>query len=560
MCVEWVFPHSFWLENGYEDRETNGRVAQEMKTEFVIALTQLAAERNLPKEVILKTVESALVPIFKKTSFAPDQEITVKILTQTGDVKVFAPKKVVKRRTDPRKEMLLSEARKLKAEAQVGEVIEVECTPENAGRIAAQTAKQVILQGLREAERDAIFGEYADKEGDVVSGVVNGIEPKHIRVDLGKAEAILPLAEQMVTDRYRMGQRLKYYLLKVLRTARGTQLVVSRTHQNLLRRLFEIEIPEVYNGTVEIKAVAREPGYRSKVAVAARQEGVDAVGSCLGLRSIRMQNITKELGGEKIDIIQWHPDPTVFIGNALSPASIVKVEINGNEKSASVVVPDKQLSLAIGKGGQNARLAARLTGWRIDIKSTSMLEGGAAPRVGEVSKAEKAVPSEAVAVLEPVEQVVEAEAVPEAVASVVGEVEEQVAAPAAAEEVQPVVISPEEPVEVPAETETAQRIYSFEEILSEIEAVTGSIKKRYSKKKVEDKPVTVLDTSPRKGKKGSVGKDEDLAGKPKSKKSIRRQPVLEDFDDDSGGDDGVGDDVGGGGDDGGEEESRAPGA
>ncbi|OGO01277.1 MAG: transcription termination/antitermination protein NusA, partial [Chloroflexi bacterium RBG_13_53_26] len=397
------------MENVYEDRETNGRVAQEMKTEFVIALTQLAAERNLPKEVILKTVESALVPIFKKTSFAPDQEITVKILTQTGDVKVFAPKKVVKRRTDPRKEMLLSEARKLKAEAQVGDVIEVECTPENAGRIAAQTAKQVILQRLREAERDAIFGEYADKEGDVVSGVVNGIEPKHIRVDLGKAEAILPLAEQMATDRYRMGQRLKYYLLKVLRTARGTQLVVSRTHQNLLRRLFEIEIPEVYNGTVEIKAVAREPGYRSKVAVAARQEGVDAVGSCLGLRSIRMQNITKELGGEKIDIIQWHPDPTVFIGNALSPASIVKVEINGNEKNASVVVPDKQLSLAIGKGGQNARLAARLTGWRIDIKSTSMLEGGAAPRVGEVSKAEKAVPSEAVAVLEPVEQVVEAE-------------------------------------------------------------------------------------------------------------------------------------------------------
>ena len=551
--MEWVFPHSFWLENGYEDRETNGRVAQEMKTEFVIALTQLAAERNLPKEVILKTVESALVPIFKKSSFAPDQEISVKILSQTGDVKVFAPKKVVKRRTDPRKEMLLSEARKLKADAQVGDVIEVECTPENAGRIAAQTAKQVILQRLREAERDAIFGEYADKEGDVVSGVVNGIEPKHIRVDLGKAEAILPLAEQMATDRYRMGQRLKYYLLKVLRTARGTQLVVSRTHQNLLRRLFEIEIPEVYNGTVEIKAVAREPGYRSKVAVAARQEGVDAVGSCLGLRSIRMQNITKELGGEKIDIIQWHPDPTVFIGNALSPASIVKVEINGNEKNASVVVPDKQLSLAIGKGGQNARLAARLTGWRIDIKSTSMLEGGAAPRVGEVSKAEKAVPSEAVAVLEPVEQVVEAEAVPEAVASVVGEVEEQVAAPAAAEEVQPIVISPEEPVEVPAETETAQRIYSFEEILSEIEAVTGSIKKRYSKKKVEDKPVTVLDTSPRKGKKGSVGKDEDLVGKPKSKKAIRRQPVLEDFDDDSGGDDGVGDDVGGGDDDGGEE-------
>jgi N utilization substance protein A len=497
-----------------------------MKTEFVIALTQLAAERNLPKEVILKTVESALVPIFKKTSFAPDQEISVKILSQTGDVKVYTRKKVVKRRSDPRQEMLLSEARKLQAGAQVGDVLEVECTPENAGRIAAQTAKQVILQRLRDAERDAIFGEYADKEGEVVSGVVNAVELKHIMVDLGKAEAILPLAEQITTDRYRVGQRLKFYLLKVLRTSRGTQLVVSRTHQSLLRRLFEIEIPEVYNGTVEIKAVAREPGHRSKVAVAARQEGVDAVGSCLGLRSIRIQNITKELSGEKIDVIQWYPDPTVFIGNALSPASIVKVEIDGDEKSANVVVPDRQLSLAIGKGGQNARLAARLTGWRIDIKSTSMLEEGTAPKVGEVPKAE-----EAVAVAEPVEEAVEAEPAPEAVASVVGE--EEVAAPAEAEQVQPLLISPEEPLELAAESETEapQRVYSFEEILSEIEAVTGSLKGRYSRKKVEDKPVTVLETKAKKGKKGGVAKDDDLAGKPKTKKAIRRQPVLDDYED-----------------------------
>ena len=501
-----------------------------MKTEFVIALTQLAAERNLPKEVILKTVESALVPIFKKTSFAPDQEISVKIVSQTGDVKVFTRKKVVKRRSDPRQEMLLSEARKLRVDAQVGDVLEVECTPENAGRIAAQTAKQVILQRLRDAERDAIFGEYVDKEGDVVSGVVNAVELKHIMVDLGKAEAILPLAEQITTDRYRVGQRLKFYLLKVLRTSRGTQLVVSRTHQSLLRRLFEIEIPEVYNGTVEIKAVAREPGHRSKVAVAARQEGVDAVGSCLGLRSIRIQNITKELSGEKIDVIQWYPDPAVFIGNALSPASIVKVEIDGDEKSASVVVPDKQLSLAIGKGGQNARLAARLTGWRIDIKSTSMLEEGAAPKVEEVRRAE-----EAVALAEPAVEAVEAEPTPEPVASVVAEegVEEEVAAPAEAEQVQPLVVSPEEPLELAAESETEapQRVYSFEEILSEIEAVTGTLKGRYSKKKVEDKPVTVLETKAKKGKKGGTGKDDDLAGKPRTKKAMRRQPVLDEYED-----------------------------
>jgi N utilization substance protein A len=501
-----------------------------MKTEFVIALTQLAAERNLPKEVILKTVESALVPIFKKTSFAPDQEINVKILSQTGDVKVYAQKKVVKRRSDPRKEMLLSEARKHKAEAQVGDVIEVECTPENAGRIAAQTAKQVILQRLRDAERDAIFGEYADKEGDVVSGVVNAIDARHIMVDLGKAEAILPLAEQMATDRYRLGQRHRYYLLKVLRTSRGTQLVVSRTHQHLLRRLFEIEIPEVYNGTVEIKAVAREPGHRSKVAVSARQEGVDAVGSCLGLRSIRIQNITKELGGEKIDVIQWYPDPAIFIGNALSPASIVRVDIDGDEKSASVVVPDKQLSLAIGKGGQNARLAARLTGWRIDIKSTSMLEGAVAPRVKEAERAEEAVAAEIVPVAEvPGEaEEVDVEVLPEAAAATVAEAE--VAAPVeealpAAEVALPVEFTAE------PEAEPPQRVYSFEEILSEIEVVTGNLKGRYSKKKVEDKPVVILDTKGRKGKKGGAVKDDDVAGKPKARKGARRQVIADDFDD-----------------------------
>ena len=223
-----------------------------MKTEFVIALTQLAAERNLPKEVILRTMESALVPIFKKTSFAPDQEIWVKISSQTGEVKVFARKTVVKRRKDPRQEMLVSEARKHKPEAQVGDILEVEATPEDAGRIAAQTAKQVILQRLREAERDAIFGEYADKEGDIVSGVVHAVEAKHVSIDLGKAEGLLLQAEQMAADHYRIGQRLKLYLMKVMRTAKGTQLILSRTHQGLLRRLFELEVPEIFNGTVEI--------------------------------------------------------------------------------------------------------------------------------------------------------------------------------------------------------------------------------------------------------------------------------------------------------------------
>jgi len=503
-----------------------------VKTEFVIALTQLAAERNLPKEVILRTMESALVPIFKKTSFAPDQEIWVKISSQTGEVKVFARKTVVKRRKDPRQEMLLSEARKHKPEAQVGDVLEVEATPEDAGRIAAQTAKQVILQRLREAERDAIFGEYADKEGDIVSGVVHAVEAKHVSVDLGKAEGLLVQAEQMATDHYRIGQRLKLYLMKVMRTAKGTQLILSRTHQGLLRRLFELEVPEIFNGTVEIKAVAREPGVRSKVAVAARQEGVDAVGSCLGLRSIRIQNITKELGGEKIDVIQWHPDPNVFIGNALSPAATTSVEISTEEKTASVVVPDKQLSLAIGKGGQNARLAARLTGWRIDIKSTSMVEGAAPPKAEAALEEAVAPPAS-----EAVEATVEAAGLELAVATPEAAVAAEEEAAAAVEEAKPVAVPaeakaapapkviPEEAPEAPEEA--APRTLTFEEILSQLEAIPERRgRPRYT---TEDKMGIVVDTKPKKGKKAGPA-DEEPGVKPKVKKGTKRRVTIEDED------------------------------
>ncbi|HWR71417.1 MAG TPA: transcription termination factor NusA [Dehalococcoidia bacterium] len=521
-----------------------------MKTEFVIALTQLAAERNLPKEVILRTMESALVPIFKKTSFAPDQEIWVKISSQTGEVKVFARKTVVKRRKDPRQEMLLSEARKHKPEAQVGDVLEVEATPEDAGRIAAQTAKQVILQRLREAERDAIFGEYADKEGDIVSGVVHAVEAKHVSIDLGKAEGLLVQAEQMATDHYRIGQRLKLYLMKVMRTAKGTQLILSRTHQGLLRRLFELEVPEIFNGTVEIKAVAREPGVRSKVAVAARQEGVDAVGSCLGLRSIRIQNITKELGGEKIDVIQWHPDPNVFIGNALSPAATTSVEISTEEKTASVVVPDKQLSLAIGKGGQNARLAARLTGWRIDIKSTSMVEG-AAPAKAEAALEEPVAPPAP----EAVEATVEAAGLELAVATPEAAVAAEGEAAAAVEEAKPIAV-PEEakaarapkimPEEAPeAPEEAAPKTLTFEEILSQLEAIPERRgRPRYT---TEDKMGIVVDTKPKKGKKAGPA-DEEPGVKPKVKKGTKRRVTIEDEDlmgdDDIAGDDDIVEDEG----------------
>ena len=345
-----------------------------MKSEFMLALTQLAAEKNLPKEVVISAVETALVSAYRKDNFAPNQNISVKIDPATGNVRVWAEKVVVEKPEDSRKEISLAEAQKIKSDAAIDGIIEVEATPRNAGRIAAQTAKQVILQRLHEAEHSAIFEEYSGKEGDIVNGLVQRIESRQVFVDLGRTEAVLPASEQVRNERYRIGQRLKVYLLEVVRTAKGPQVVVSRSHPDFLRRLFELEVPEVLNGTVELKAVAREAGYRSKVAVAASQEGIDPVGCCVGLRGIRIQNIMRELNSEKLDVVSWNPDASVFIANALSPAQVLSVELNEDEGIATVIVPDRQLSLAIGKEGQNARLAAKLTGWRIDIKSASIVE------------------------------------------------------------------------------------------------------------------------------------------------------------------------------------------
>jgi N utilization substance protein A len=340
----------------------------------MLAITQLSAEKNLPKEVVLAAVETALVSAYRKDNFAPNQEISVKIDPATGRVRVWAEKTVVEQPSDARREISLEDAIKINPEAKLEETVMAEATPRNAGRIAAQTAKQVILQRLHEAEHSAIFEEYSDKEGDIVTGVVQRLEPRQIFVDLGRAEAILPAAEQVRNERYRVGQRLRVYLLEVVRTSRGPQVVVSRSHPDLLRRLFELEVPEVLSGVVEIKAVAREAGYRSKIAVAARQEGIDPVGCCVGLRGIRIQNIMRELNGEKLDVVAWSEDKAAFIANALSPAQVLSVTLNEDDGIATVIVPDKQLSLAIGKEGQNARLAAKLSGWRIDIKSASTVE------------------------------------------------------------------------------------------------------------------------------------------------------------------------------------------
>jgi len=468
-----------------------------MKSDFLLAITQLSAEKNLPKQVIIATVEAALVSAYRKDSFAPNQDISVKINPASGKVEVWAEKAVVETPTDTRCEVSLEEAHKFKPDAQSGDSIMVEATPRNAGRIAAQTAKQVILQRLHEAEHSAIFEEYAGREGDIVTGVVQRVESKQILVDLGRTEAVLPAIEQVRNERYRVGQRLKVHLLEVMPTGKGPQVIVSRSHPDLLRRLFELEIPEVYNGIVEIKSVAREAGYRSKVAVVARQEGIDPVGCCVGLRGIRIQNIVRELNGEKIDVVIWSQDTSAFIANALSPAQVVNIELNEEEGVATVIVPDRQLSLAIGKEGQNVRLAAKLSGWRIDVKGASTAE---AERIAEA----KPLVEEAMEIVE--EGAVEEELPAEVPAMVAGE------ATGVVEEAEPspVLETPFAPPPVPTEGETQIRF--AEDILVSKPAKPGVRTKKKKKKKdtYSQKSEDGIKTKkPRRGKETPVDEDEE---------------------------------------------------
>jgi transcription termination/antitermination protein NusA len=346
-----------------------------MKHEFYAAISQIAAERGIPKEAIVEVMEKALVTAYRRTlgNNPPPIEVTVKLDPTSGQARVFAEKQVVDEVFDDRFEIEIGEAKRIKPDVEMGETVVVESTPNDFGRIAAQTAKQVILQGIKEVEREHIYGEYMDREGELVTATVQRISKGNVILEMGKAEAILPPKEQVDSDRYYHGQRLKVYLMEIRREDRGPRLIASRTHKNLITRLFEMEVPEIYNGTVEIKSIAREAGLRTKTAVTARQEGIDPVGSCVGMRGVRIQNIVNELNGEKIDVVQWSGDPKEFIANALSPAQVVEVQLRDDEHAATVIVPDKQLSLAIGKEGQNVRLAAKLTGWRIDIKSASAL-------------------------------------------------------------------------------------------------------------------------------------------------------------------------------------------
>jgi len=350
-------------------------MAQATKNDFIVAIAQICTERGLSKDTVLHAVEQALVSAYKR-NYGGSTNISAKIDPNNGKVKIFAIKTVVDEVHDKRAEITLPEALAIDPMAEVGGSVSIESTPDNFGRIAAQTAKQVVLQRIREAERDALYSSFHEREGEIVQGTVKAIEQGNITVDLGRIEGVLPKNEQIPTERYRHNQKIRALITEVSKSSRGPQVLLSRTHRNMLRRLLEIEVPEIFNGLVDIKSIAREAGQRSKVAVAATQDGIDPVGACVGQRGVRIQAIVNELSGEKIDVIEWNPNPQIFIASALSPAKVTQVSLSEDEngdKVATVVVADKQLSLAIGKEGQNARLAAKLTGWRIDIKSEAQI-------------------------------------------------------------------------------------------------------------------------------------------------------------------------------------------
>ena len=351
-----------------------------MSSELLDALNVLEKEKGISRDVLMDAIEAALISAYRR-NFNQAQNVRIDLNLEKGSMRVFARKEVVDQVFDPRLEISIEDAKQINPNYQVEDVVEMEVTPKDFGRIAAQTAKQVVTQRVREAERGIIYSEFIDREEDIMTGIVQRLDSKFIYVSLGKIEALLPVNEQMPNERYKPHDRIKVFITKVEKTTKGPQIFVSRTHPGLLKRLFEIEVPEIYDGTVEIKSVAREAGDRSKISVHSDNPEVDPVGSCVGPKGTRVQAVVNELKGEKIDIVKWSDDPVVFVANSLSPSKVLDVMVNEADKATTVIVPDYQLSLAIGKRGQNARLAAKLTGWKIDIKSeTEARELGIYPR------------------------------------------------------------------------------------------------------------------------------------------------------------------------------------
>lgn len=348
-----------------------------MNADFISAVQELGKEKGIEPELLFQAVEDALVAAYKKNSNS-NQNVRVDMNKETGEIHVYAQHTVVEGEPADDTEMSLAEARVIDPRYAVGDIVEVEVTPKNFGRIAAQNAKQVVVQRIREAERGQVYERFQSRNQDIVTGIIQRMENKNVYIDLGKVEAVLTPNEQIPGEIYQYHDRMKTFIVEVKRSSKGPQIMVSRTHPGLLKRLFELEVPEIHDGIVEIKSVAREPGMRSKISVYTEDENVDPVGACVGHKGMRVQTIVNELRGEKIDIVKYSEDPAQYVANALSPAKVVSTTVNEEEKICRVVVPDYQLSLAIGKEGQNARLAAKLTGWKIDIKSESQAKEEAA--------------------------------------------------------------------------------------------------------------------------------------------------------------------------------------
>ena len=339
--------------------------------ELVLALEELEKEKGIKKEYVLESIETALVTAYKR-NFDSLENVKVDIDHNTGATHIYSVKEIVEKPTNITLEISLEDAHKINKQLKIGDSVEIEIVPKDFGRIAAQTAKQVIIQKLREAEREINFNEFNDRKGEIVSGIIQKADHNIVVMDLGKLEGVMPTKEQIPTEKYHVNQKIKGVVIDVEKGQKGApQVIVSRSHPDFVRKLLEFEIPEIYEGVIEIKSVSRDPGYRSKVAVFSPDPNIDPVGSCVGQKGVRIQNVINELNGEKIDVIEWNEDPSIYIAAALLPAQILAVDIKEEEKFAQVIVPDDQLSLAIGKSGQNARLAARLTNWKIDIKSES---------------------------------------------------------------------------------------------------------------------------------------------------------------------------------------------
>ena len=344
-----------------------------MNSEFINAIGDLERERGISSQILFDAIEAALITAFKK-NFESNANVRVSMDRENGDIHVFAQRTVVEEVEDPDLQISLEDAKEINKKYDIGDIVENEVTPRNFGRIAAQTAKQVVIQRIREAERDVTFNQYLGKEGDIVNGLVTTQDKRGLVVNIGKTEALILSQELIPGETFKVGDRVKAYITKVEKSLKGPQVFISRTHPGLVKRLFELEVPEIYEGIIEIVSVAREAGSRTKMAVMTKMENIDPVGSCVGPKGTRVQNIINELHGEKIDIIEWSPNYAQYIASALNPAEVLAVDVSEEEKTAKVVVPDNQLSLAIGKEGQNARLAARLTGFKIDIKSETQIK------------------------------------------------------------------------------------------------------------------------------------------------------------------------------------------